>query len=125
MTSELPEGWTDDMNVAIGNGRSVQELAESIMQALLERATPETILNHIAREFALSVEDAELSLDRAQGGIVRAATGNIQNKPDQAKDPIAFYTFQEAWRSFPRAHWLGRRRVPSGAWLDWVEARLG
>lgn len=39
-------------------------------------------------------EDAELSVDRVGGGIVRTATGSHDTCPNRAKDPIAWASFQ-------------------------------
>ena len=120
VTMEIPKGWTDDMNVEIGNGRSVGELAESIMKALLDRTSPVEILGRIRRDFALSEDDAELAFDRAQGGIVRAVTGNAVNRPSRTKDPIAYHTFEAVWKDFPKVSRFGKKRDPSGVWVEWL-----
>ena len=50
----------------------------------------------IAREFSLSAEDSAVAVDRAFGGITRAATRNEANRLDPVKDPIAFESYRRA-----------------------------
>jgi hypothetical protein len=56
----------------------------------------EPVIAHVCEEFGLSIEDAELAIDRVYDGVVRAMTGDRANCPDRTKDPIA-------WRSFQRS----------------------
>lgn len=92
----LPEGWTDDMNVPLPPGRTVDEVVEHVIRNALAGVGDEETERQLAEAFALSSEDAALARDRTFGGIVRAATRNAQNCPDRAKDPMAWTSFQRA-----------------------------
>jgi hypothetical protein len=83
--SNLPEGWTDDMNIAVAASRSLEELVEYILQSTVRRDAKATMLQHLSNEFGLNPADAELALDRAYGGVVRAATGQTANCPIRTK----------------------------------------
>ena len=50
----------------------------------------------LGNEFNLSIEDSELAIDRVQGEVVRAQTGNEANRPDRAKNPIAWTSFERS-----------------------------
>jgi hypothetical protein len=90
------EGWTDDMNVPLPPGRTVEDVAEFVIQAALRGTPDDTTEQLLGAEFAFSPEDAALARDRAFGGIVRASTGHSANRPDRTKDPIAWETFRRA-----------------------------
>ena len=122
MNSDIPEGWTDDMTISILSGQSHQDVADWILDEIVRR-DPQAIARDLIGKFGVSEEDAYLALDRAQGGLVRAMTGNPKNAPDPRKDPIARRTFDIAWNSFPREGWLSRKRKPAGKWLVWYESR--
>ena len=94
--SSVPEGWTDDMSVSLGAGRSVEHLVEYILAAIEHGRQREVLISELGVEFGLSPDDAELSVDRVCGGIARARTGNRANCPDRIKDPIAWASFQRA-----------------------------
>jgi hypothetical protein len=49
-----------------------------------------------SERFALPFDDARLVMDRVQGGIVRAGTGNPANAPDPGKDPVASTSYRQA-----------------------------
>ena len=97
----LPEGWTDDLSVQVRPGRTIEELVDFILATDLARGlgTAEDF-DHLVRalgnEFDLSIEDSELAIDRVQGGVVRARTGNEANRPDRAKNPIAWTSFERS-----------------------------
>ncbi len=94
----IPEGWTDDMNIPLSPGRTVEEVVEFVIQAALRGTPDETTERLLAAEFLLSPEDAALARDRTFGGIVRAATRNHENCPRREKDPVAWESFQRATR---------------------------
>ncbi|UUZ47405.1 hypothetical protein LP420_29530 [Massilia sp. B-10] len=52
--------------------------------------------NALIDKVGISDDDAALAWDRVHGGIVRAATGNASNCPNQAKDALAWLGFQRA-----------------------------
>ena len=92
----VSDGWTDDMSVQLPRGHTVEELVDCILAANQQGHHHETLIANLASEFGLSKEDSELSVDRVGAGIVRAATGNRANSPNQLKDPIAWVSFQRA-----------------------------
>jgi hypothetical protein len=94
--ASVPDGWTDDMSVQLPRGHKVEKLVDYILLANQQGRQHETLIADLVTESGLSDEDAELSVDRVGGGIVRAATGNRANCPNRAKDPIAWVSFQRA-----------------------------
>ena len=94
----IPEGWTDDMNIPLPPGRTVEKVVDYVIQAALRGTPNETTEHLLAAEFLLSPEDAALARDRTCGGIVRAATRNPENCPRREKDPMAWESFQRATR---------------------------
>ena len=119
----IPEGWTADMTISIGSGQTHSDVADALLDLIEQGQNFETAIAEISRAFQLSDTDAELALDRAHGGIVRAMTGNPANSPSPEKDPIAFRTFEVVWNTFPRKGMFSRKREPTGKWLSWYEAR--
>ena len=115
----IPEGWTDDMSVNITTGKSEKELALSLMASLEIRESYEAMIQICIVNFGLSSDDAELALDRVQGGIVRAITCNRANKPDKEKDPLAWYSFNEVWETLPKKNWWSNKKDNKGKWVDW------
>jgi hypothetical protein len=92
----IPDGWTDVMSVPLARGHSTDELVDHILKANQQGREHKTLIADLGTEFGLSSEDAELSIDRVCGGIARAATGNLANCPNRAKDPIAWASFHRA-----------------------------
>ena len=88
------DGWTDDMSVQLDPTQSIDELVNYILEANQVGRDHQILIADLVREFAISVEDAELSVDRVCGGVARAATGNRANCPNRTKDPIAWVSFQ-------------------------------
>lgn len=91
----LPEGWTDDMNIQIPPGKTLDELVDRILEAAIRRDVMENVVSELVSPFGLSEEDATLAFDRACAGVVRAATGNPLNCPNREKDPIAWLVYQK------------------------------
>ena len=118
---ELPEGWTDDMRVQMRTDRKEIDLVAIVMKALINREDLKHLIQTMHDEFGLSEEDTALALDRIQGGIVRAITGNPKNKPDKKKDPLAWYSFQKVWNELPKRHWFSSRKISGGQWYEWFE----
>src|SRR5215510_7225640 len=92
--NKLPEGWTDDMTIAVPTGRSLDDVVDYCLQATIRKETTEKMFQHLTTEFGLTQRDAELALDRTCGGVVRAATGPQDNCPAREKDPMAWLSFQ-------------------------------
>ena len=97
--SNLPEGWTDDLNIVIAEGRTADELADFVLQAATRHETTATMGQVLMKDFGLSQGDAELALDRVFGGVVRAATGAAANSPAKEKDPIAWASYQKCLKA--------------------------
>jgi hypothetical protein len=93
---DLPEGWTDDMTVALPAHRTVTEVVNFVIEYARRRQTEVELELALASEFGLSADDAAVVSDRVYGGVVRAATHKPSNRPDREKDPFA-------WTSFGRA----------------------
>ena len=66
-----------------------------VLDATGRKDTPEAIASRLISDFGLSEADAELAIDRALGGVVRAATGNPENCPKREKDPVAWTSYQK------------------------------
>jgi hypothetical protein len=94
--SDLPPGWTDDTTVRLPEGVSVDEVTDFVLGLLGQVPTEEELDGKLSSAFGLSHEDADLVRDRVCGGIVRAATGNPQNRPSKEKDPFAWTSFGKA-----------------------------
>jgi len=94
--SHLPPGWTDDMNVELPDGVTVDEVTDFVLaQVGLVKSAPE--LEHMLHvTFGLSVPAAELVRDRVCGGVVRVATGRLENRPSKDKDPFAWTSYGQA-----------------------------
>ncbi len=122
MNTEVPEGWTDDMTISIRNGQSHEQVANWLLSSFESGKRFESVLEELVEKFGVSESDADLALDRARGGIVRAVTGNPNNAPSREKDPIAFHTFEAAWQTFPRSGFFRQKRKPGGKWLEWYES---
>lgn len=91
--SNIPEGWTDDLSIAVAAGRTLDELVDHVLQAELRKVAHGTTIAQVMREFELSEADAELAWDRTLGGLVRAASNNDANCPIREKDPIAWISY--------------------------------
>lgn len=92
---DLPAGWTDDMNVHLPDGVSVEEVTDFVL-GMVGRTNLANLLSKLQSAFGLSAEDADLVRDRVCGGVVRAATGNPINRPSREKDPFAWVSFGKA-----------------------------
>ena len=93
--SNLPEGWTDDMNIPLTDDLSLEKLVDYVFESTIRRDPPPTIVQNLSERFGLIQADAELALDRACGGAVRAATGRADNCPAKDKDPVAWFSYQK------------------------------
>ncbi|MFG1604800.1 hypothetical protein [Actinoplanes sp. NPDC049265] len=90
--------WTDDMTITLPPARTIPEVVEFVLAATLRQVPPDQIAEALAADLGLSPDDAELAADRALGGLVRAATRTPDNRPDQAKDPVAWESFHRGIR---------------------------
>jgi len=90
----IPDGWTDDMNVQLRDGVTNEDIVRFVIEAGISRADDGETERLLSNKFGLSAGDAALARDRVYGGIVRTATRNSMNCPIQAKDPMAWLSFQ-------------------------------
>ncbi len=95
MTS-IPSGWTDDMNIAMPSHHTLGAVVELVISFGRAHTPAAATQRALVETFGLTDDDAALAWDRVHGGIVRAATGNVANRPDKSKDPLAWTSFQLA-----------------------------
>lgn len=86
------------MTICLPPGRKVEEFVEFVVQQALAGQADADTEREMVRVFELSPEEAALVRDRVLGGIVRAATGNLANRPEATKDPFACASFLRATR---------------------------
>lgn len=94
---KIPEGWTDDCSVQLRPGYTLDALVDFVIEQQVAKVSASSTVQELANRFVIE-DDAEFALDRVLGGIVRAATGNPANCPDQRKDPVAWTSYQRAFR---------------------------
>lgn len=90
----LPEGWTDDLSVALPAGVALEEIVDAVLSGNAKGTSSKTQLEAL-RSFGLALDDAELALDRVLAGVARARTTSPVNEPSAEKDPIAHLSY---WR---------------------------
>lgn len=91
----IPDRWTDDMNIVLPAGLTVEHVVDTVLRAAMRRESYESIIEALVVD-GISASDAALAWDRVHGGVVRAATGNPTNCPDRSKDPLAWTSFHRA-----------------------------
>ena len=96
--SNISEGWTDDLTIQVAPGRTLDELVEFVLQAEARKVASASTVAELVTQFGLSQDDAELAWDRSLGGLVRAATGNPANCPDEQNDPVAWISYHRSLR---------------------------
>lgn len=82
------------MSIRLAPGVSERDLVLYLREAESARASRRDVLGVLTERFALSFDDARLAMDRAGGGVVRAASGNPANEPDPVKDPVAWTAYR-------------------------------
>lgn len=92
----LPEGLTDDMNIALPAERTLGEVVSLIISMSMGKSEQDETQEALVGTIGLSRDDAALAWDRVHGGIVRASTGNEANCPSKDKDPLAWLSFHRA-----------------------------
>lgn len=92
----LPEGWTDDMNIALPAERTLDEVVSIVISMSMGKSEQDETEDALIGTIGLSRDDAALAWDRVHGGIVRASTGNEANCPSKDKDPLAWLSFHRA-----------------------------
>jgi len=107
------------MSVEIIEGKTEEQLTFALMDSLRKSDSYESMIRMCVSDYGLVEDDADLAIDRVQGGIVRALTGLIDNRPDATKDPLAHCSFNEVWKTLPKKHWWSSKRESKGVWSDW------
>ena len=115
----IPEGWTDDMSVKIKEGKSEDQLTLALMDCLRKRDSFDEMVSICTSNYDLADDEANLAIDRVQGGIVRALSCRIDNRPDVTKDPLAYIAFNEVWKTMQKKNWWSSERDNNGEWLEW------
>ena len=60
MSKSLPSGWTDDMNIVIPEGRSLDEVVTLVISMGRQGANHEIVEKALVETVGLSQEDVEL-----------------------------------------------------------------
>ncbi len=121
--SEEKIEWTTDMTFPVGNGLDQNDVAKHIKTAFLNSVDFHDLHEDLVTTFAIKRGDADLAIDRATGGVVRALTAIRSNKPDAKEDPIAYFMFREVWSSLPKQPIFFWKRQSGGLWKAWNENR--
>ncbi|MBK8898837.1 MAG: hypothetical protein IPN66_16875 [Candidatus Competibacteraceae bacterium] len=103
---KLPDGITDDMNISLPSGLTIEMIVDLVLSAGIAH-TPDDDTERKLVQLGLSEDDAALARDRSYGGIVRAALNNPANCPSREKDPIAWASYQRASQDptiFPKVY---------------------
>jgi len=115
--------WTTDMTFPVGNGGTIEDVAKFIEDSFNQSQDFEALFTELCSKFLLDEGDAELAIDRALGGIVRALTTNPDNEPDATEDPVANYMFHEVWKTLPESSDEANIKILGGKWYDWDQKR--
>ena len=69
--TDIPDGWTDDMNIPLPNGVTVERIGEFVLSSAAAGESHEVRIAALL-SWGLTRDDAELACDRALGGAFRA-----------------------------------------------------
>jgi hypothetical protein len=89
----IPVGWTADLSIALPPDVTVERVVDVVLQAERDKLPRHTTLAELLA-LGLSEGDAHLALDRALGGIVRAAARHPSNAPARDTDPVAWASYR-------------------------------
>ena len=85
----IPEGWTDNMNIPVPQGRTVEEIADYVIRAAL-RGTPDATTEQlVATEFLLSPEDAAVGREIERAAESCGPPCAIRELPEAGKGSIS------------------------------------
>ncbi len=84
------------MTVPLPTGRDVAGLVARVQALIKDGTTDVETEATVARKFSLTSDEAAPVVGRFHGGAARAATGNETNRPDPAKDPVAYESYRQA-----------------------------
>lgn len=98
--SAAGEEWVDDTKFShvpvLSGGASVEELVIRILNRATENPDQDKLIEDLNTEFGLPQGTAIKVIDRALGGVVRAAALNPKARPDLDIDPVACIAFRLA-----------------------------
>ena len=92
--TDIPEGWTDDMNIPLPEGLTAAKIAEFVVSSAAAGESHEARIEKL-RSLGLTPDDAELACDRALGGAFRAGTISPENEPSAENDRIAYSSYHQ------------------------------
>ena len=84
------------MNIHLPDSVTYEELVDFVIAAGRAQTPDDETERQLIQNLGLDPDDAALARDRIYGGIVRAATKNVANRPDANDDPMAYISFQRA-----------------------------
>lgn len=100
----LPPDSTGDRPVSLPPTCTPEQIVDYVLSRAEPDLDPSLQVAHLAATaavlsalYGLSVEGAVRAIDRVGRGVVLARTGNPDNCPDRAKDPIAWASFQRVF----------------------------
>jgi hypothetical protein len=93
----VPVGWTADLSIALPPALTVEHVVDVILRAERDKLPRRATLAELVA-LGLSEDDAHLAVDRALGGIVRAAARHPSNAPARDKDPVAWASYERCMR---------------------------
>ena len=100
MVMAASEEWVDEtvfrFAVTLPDGMSYSDLATRIVDQAIVHPDLDTLQQDISRSFLISERDAITAIDRALGGLCRAATLWPRACPDRGIDPVAAAAFDLA-----------------------------
>ncbi|WP_051367805.1 hypothetical protein [Hamadaea tsunoensis] len=88
-----PAVATDDLTLLLQD-HEYAEVVDAVIAGLLAGRSTQEVAGDLVTRFALSMQDAELAVDRTRGGLVRAGSGNPANRPPREEDPVGWESYQ-------------------------------
>ena len=90
--TNIPDEWTDDMNIPLPEGVTVGKIADFVLSSTAAGESHDARIAALL-SWGLAPDEAELACDRALGGAFRAGTTSPENEPSAEKDPIAHFSY--------------------------------
>ena len=94
------EEWVDEtvfrFCVPLPDGTTYNDLVTCILCEAIQKPDLAALQRNLCRRFSITENDALTSIDRALGGVTRAASLNPKAHPDPTIDPIASSAFDQA-----------------------------
>jgi hypothetical protein len=87
--AEIDDG---SLRIRLPEGQTIAGVVDVVFDLQRRSASFEEMMSTLMA-LGLSERDAEISIDRVQGGAVRAATRNLANDPGRDWDPVAHESF--------------------------------